>query len=127
MSEPAVMLAMAEWLIAQGAPEVRIHPDGMHMKGFDIPAWLAGRGYTRMTATGRGQTSGAFRRGDQSLIVHSRPGLGDVIATLDGIDVEIEAKGGCLNTRHPGQLSRLRGACTRRSASSSPHHGPRRA
>ena len=112
------MLAMAEWLFDQGSPDVRIHPDGMHMKGFDIPAWLAGRGFTRMTATGRGQTSGTFRRGDQTLIVHSQPGLGDVVATLDGVEVEIEAKGGCINTRHPGQLSRLRKAFTRPSASS---------
>jgi len=102
------MLAMAEWFFAQGAPKVRIHPDGMHMKGFDIPAWLASRGFTRMTATGRGQTSGSFRRGDQTLIVHSQPGLGDVVATLDGFALEVEAKGGRLNTRHAGQLSRLR-------------------
>jgi hypothetical protein len=80
----------------------------MHMKGFDIPSWLTGRGFTRATVTGRGQTSGTFRRGDQTLIVHSQPGLGDVVATLNGVEVEIEAKGGCINTRHPGQLSRLR-------------------
>ena len=78
------------------------------MKGFDIPASLAGRGFTRMSTTGRGQTSGAFRRGDLTLTVHSQPGLGDVVCTLHGIEVEIEAKGGCINTRHPGQLSRLR-------------------
>jgi hypothetical protein len=99
---------MAEWLFGQGAPEVRIHPDGMHMKGFDIPLWLAGRGFIRETATGRGQSSGTFRRGGHTLVVHSQPGLGDVVATLDGTEVEIEAKGGCINTRHPGQLSRLR-------------------
>jgi hypothetical protein len=69
---------------------------------------LAGRGFTRTTATGRGQTGGTFRRGDQTLIVHAQPGLGDVVATLNGVEVEIEAKGGCINTRHSGQLSRLR-------------------
>ena len=59
------MLAMAEWLFGQGAAEVRIHPDGMHMKCFNIPAWLVGRGFARESATGRGQTSGTFRRGGQ--------------------------------------------------------------
>ncbi len=82
--------------------------DGMHMQGFDIPGWLASRGFNRITTTGRTQTSGTFRRNDQTLIVHARPGLGDIVTNLNGVRVEIEAKGGCLNTRHPGQLSRLR-------------------
>jgi hypothetical protein len=102
------VLAMAEWLFCQGASTVRINPDGMHTKGFDIPNWLAVEATPRLTATGRGQTSGTFRRGEKILIVHSQPGLGDVVATLGGAEVEIETKGGCINTRHPGQLSRLR-------------------
>jgi hypothetical protein len=106
--EPAVMLAIADWLFEQDAPEVRIYPDGMHMKSFDIPAWLVGHGFTRMTTTGRGQISGTFRRGDQALIVHSQPGRGDVVGTLNGVTVQIETKGGCINTRHPGQVSSLR-------------------
>lgn len=108
LSEAAVMLAMAQWLFGQGATEVRIHPDGMHMKGFDIPAWLTSQGFMRMTATGKGQIGGTFHRRNQSLVVHSQPGLGEVVATLSGVDIEIEAKGGCINTRHPGQLSKLR-------------------
>lgn len=108
MYEAAVMLAMAEWLFGKGATEVWMHPDGMHMKGFDIPAWLAGHGFTRTSTTGRGQTSGTFRRHGQTLTVHSQPGHGDVVGTLHGVTVEIETKGGCINTRHPGQRSRLR-------------------
>jgi hypothetical protein len=80
----------------------------MHMMGFDIPGWVASRGFSRTATTGRTQTSGTFRRNDQTLIVHSRPGLGDIVCQLNGVRVEIEAKGGCLNTRHAGQLSRLR-------------------
>ncbi len=34
------MLAMAEWIFEQGATDVEIHPDGMHLKGFDIRGWL---------------------------------------------------------------------------------------
>jgi hypothetical protein len=108
MSEAAVMLAVAKWLFGLGATEVAIHPDGMHMKGFDIPGWLTSAGFERTSTTGVRAVSGAFKRGNHRLTVHSRPGLGDVIAQLDGIHVEVEAKGGCINSRHPGQLSRLR-------------------
>jgi hypothetical protein len=30
LTEPAIMLAMAHWLIDHGATEVEIHPDGIH-------------------------------------------------------------------------------------------------
>lgn len=108
LTEAAVMLAMAEWFFGQGAKEVFIHPDGLHMAGFDILGWLTSRGFTRIATTGRTQTSGRFQRNDQTIIVHSRPGLGDIVTQLNGVRVEVEAKGGCLNTRHAGQLSRLR-------------------
>ena len=108
MSEAAVMLVMAEWLFRQGAAEVSVHPDGMHMKDFDIPGWLAAAGFERVSTTGTRGQSGSFRRGSQHLTVHSRPGLGDVIGCLDGVQIEIEAKGGCINSKHPGRLSRLR-------------------
>jgi hypothetical protein len=108
MSEAAVMLAMAEWLFAQGATHASMHPDGMHMKGFDIPGWLRSVGFERESTTGMRGQSGSFRRGSNTLTVHSQPGLGDVIAVVDGVQVEVEAKGGCINSTHPGRLSRLR-------------------
>lgn len=108
MGEAAVMLAMAEWLFLQGATEVSIHPDGMHMKDFDIPGWLASAGFHRVSTTGSRGQSGSFMRGSHELTVHSRPGLGDIIAWIEGAQIEIEAKGGCVNSKHPGQLSRLR-------------------
>ena len=37
-----------------------------------------------------------------------RSGLGDVVAEVEGVRVLVEAKGGCINSRNPGQLSRLR-------------------
>lgn len=108
MTEAAVMLAMAEWLFSLGAADVAMHPDGMHMKGFDIPLALTSAGFLRTSTTGSRGVSGSFRRGHQQLMVHSQPGLGDIIAEVNGVHIEVEAKGGCVNSRHPGQVSRLR-------------------
>jgi len=108
MPEAAVMLAVAEWLFSRGATEVRAHPDGLHMKDFDMPGWLEGRGFRRVSTTGKRGVSGTFERGSQQITIHSKPGLGDVVATLDGVEVEVETKGGVINSRHPGRLSRLR-------------------
>ncbi|MFQ8433990.1 hypothetical protein [Amaricoccus sp. W119] len=108
LTEGAVMLAMSEWLFGQGASEVRVHPDGTHMAGFDMPAFLSSRGFVRTSATGKREISWVFKRGDQTLTVHARSGLGDLVTTIGGATVEVEAKGGCINTKHAGQLSRLR-------------------
>ena len=108
LSEGAVMLAVASWLFDQGAEEVCVHPDGQHMKAFDMPGWLEAKGFSRVTTTGSRGLSGEFRRGAQCLTLQAKPGHGDVVTRLDGVEIEIETKGGCINTRHPGQLSRLR-------------------
>lgn len=42
------------------------------------------------------------------LEVHVKPGQGDIVATIDGQPVIAECKGGIVNTRHAGQVSRLR-------------------
>ena len=102
------MLAMAEWLFDQGAGEVAIHPDGMHLKDFDLPALLRRRGFDHAEPAGRTAAGGLWRRRNQTLTVYSRPGRGDVVGAVDGESIEIEAKGGIVNTRHPGQTSRLR-------------------
>ena len=36
LSEAGVMLAVAEWMFGLGAEAVEIHPDGMHVKQFDM-------------------------------------------------------------------------------------------
>ena len=62
----------------------------------------------------RGSTSygGEYTRGDQTLTIRLKPGLGDVIAELDGRKLVAECKGGVINSNHAGQLSRLRcGLC----------------
>lgn len=102
------MLAMAEWMFGLGARLVTIHPDGMHLKGFDIQGWLQDQGYLKIQSTGRTVHGGDYGREGRLLRVYPRPGLGDVVCEIDGQRIEVEAKGGCINTRHSGQLSRLR-------------------
>jgi hypothetical protein len=47
-----------------------------------------------------------------SIIVNPSPGRGDVAADIAGRSFVAECKGGVINTRHPGQVSRLRrGLC----------------
>jgi hypothetical protein len=108
LTEMAVMLAVGEWLFKSGAREVTIHPDGMHLHGFDVPSWCVNRQFEQTAARGTTNVGGTYRRGQETLILYPRPGLGDVTATLNGVPVEVETKGGCINTTHSGQISRLR-------------------
>jgi hypothetical protein len=49
--EAAVMLAYAMHLVALGAKEVDIHPDGMHAKAHDIEAWFGAAGFVRKSGS----------------------------------------------------------------------------
>lgn len=108
MSEAAVMLAFAMHLFTKGAGQVSIHPDGEHGKRFEIQAWLATHGFIWREGWGTTSYAGRYLNGNLVLEVHVKPGHGDVVATIDGQTVVAECKGGIVNTRHPGQLSRLR-------------------
>ncbi len=111
--EGAVMLAYAMHLLeTEPVREIRIHPDGQHATQFDFPGWLAKRGFERVEH-GRTAFGGTYRHTDgRSIIVHSRPGIGDVVADADGVTIEAECKGGAIETRHRGRLSRLdKGLC----------------
>ena len=108
LSEPAVMLAVAQWMFELGAARVCIHPDGMHTRQFDIARWLQGEGFRKRKSEGRTQHAGVWVRDDRTLEVHFHPGKGDVVADVDGERILVEAKGGCINSRHPGLLSQLR-------------------
>ena len=92
--EGAVMVAYAMHLLrTQGAQHVRIHPDGEHGKQFDFSGWLE-------------------RRQFQKVSVNPRSGLGDVVADIGDHVISAECKGGIINTRHSGQVSRLyKGLC----------------
>jgi hypothetical protein len=56
----------------------------------------------------------ALRRiaASRRVIIHPRSGVSDVTADADGMTIEAECKGGAIETRHPGRLSRLdKGLC----------------
>ena len=108
LTEAAVMLAVAQWLFASGAGAVQVHPDGVHAKHFDMRGWLENAGFEKVSAKGTTREAGRYTRNRQCLLVDFRPGRGDVVASVDGRRVVVEAKGGCINTRHPGQVSKLR-------------------
>jgi hypothetical protein len=112
--EGAVMLAYAMHLLgAQGARDVRIHPDGEHGKQFDFAAWLGRRDFTKISSHGSATYGRVYRNpAGQTITVHPKAGLGDVVAEVGNHIIPAECKGGIINTRHPGQVSRLyRGLC----------------
>ena len=112
--EGAVMLAYAMHLIrTQGAWDVRIHPDGEHGKQFDFTARLGRRDFAKVSSLGSTSYGGVYRNpAGQTITVHPKSGLGDVVAEVGNHVILAECKGGIINTRHPGQVSRLyRGLC----------------
>ena len=112
--EGAVMVAYAMHLLTnEESNEVLIHPDGEHGKQFDFANWLAGRGFAKVSETGRTAYAGTYvDSAGRTIIIHPKSGLGDVVARVGGTTVMAECKGGVLNTRHPGQRSRLnKGLC----------------
>ncbi len=114
LTEAAVMLAYGLHLLAT-VPElktVELHPDGEHGKRFEIAKWLSGQGFIMMEPQGTTSYCGLYVCGQQSIIVTSVPGKGDVVAKAQGGTIIAECKGGIVNTRHAGQTSRLRrGLC----------------
>lgn len=116
LTEGAVMLAFAMHLLrtAPGIEAVAIHPDGEHGKRFGFEAWLGKHGFTKISDTGKTSYGGLYRSAaGTTLTVHPASGLGDVVAKCaNGVTYVVECKGGIVNTRHPGQVSRLRkGLC----------------
>src|SRR5260221_7178481 len=112
--EGAVMVAYAMHLLrTEPTKVVRIHPDGEHGKQFDFAAWLGRQGFSMVSSTGRTTYGGAYTDSEgRTIIVHPKSGLGDVVAELGNQSVSAECKGGIINTRHPGQVSRLyKGLC----------------
>ena len=112
--EGAVMLAYAMHLLrAKGARNVRIHPDGEHGKQFDFATWLGRRDFTKISSLGSTTYGGVYRNpANQTITIHPKSGLGDVVAEVGEHIISAECKGGIINTRHAGQVSRLyRGLC----------------
>jgi len=112
--EGAVMVAYAMHLLhTQSAKEIRIHPDGEHGKQFDFSGWLRRRGFSMISSTGTTTYGGKYADDEgRTIIVNPKSGLGDVVAEIGRGIVSAECKGGIINTRHSGQVSRLyRGLC----------------
>lgn len=106
------MIAFGVHLLESGAMTVELHPDGEHAKKYDIRGTLEALGFHLVTAYGRTNYGGTYRRGHQIVSVTIKPGFGDVVADVGKRHILAECKGGIVNTRHPGQLSRLRrGIC----------------
>jgi len=95
-----------------GLQAVELHPDGEHAKRFEMAQWLATRGFVRQAGRSNTAFCGTYVNGDKCIVVSSIPGIGDVVATTRTGSIIAECKGGIVNTRHPGQVSRLRkGLC----------------
>ena len=107
-SELAMMLAVAEWLFSEGASKVCIHPAGTHLKQFDAAKWLKSEGFIKISPLGRTRLGGEYRREGQTLVIYPCSGLGDVVARINGGDVKVETKGGLINSKYAGQVSKLR-------------------
>lgn len=112
--EGAVMVAYAMHLLtSEDADEVRIHPDGEHGKQFDFAGWFARRGFAKVSEAGQTAYGGTYADSEgRTVVILPKSGLGDVVAKVGGTTIMAECKGGILNTRHPGQKSRLsKGLC----------------
>lgn len=112
--EGAVMLAYAMHLLRTAdVTHVRIHPDGEHGKQFDFAGWLSRREFAKVSSLGGTPYGGVYRNtAGQTITIHPKSGLGDIVAEAGGRSISAECKGGIINTRHPGQVSRLyRGLC----------------
>ena len=112
--EGAVMIAYAMHLLRmEGAQHVRIHPDGEHGKQFDFSGWLESRQFRKISVIGTTAYGGAYENSaGQTITVNPRSGLGDVVAEVGGHIISAECKGGIINTKHSGQVSRLyKGLC----------------
>jgi len=112
--EGAVMVAYAMHLLrTQPTSEVRIHPDGEHGKQFDFAGWLSRHGFGMISSIGTTAYGGAYQDAQgRVIVVNPKSGVGDVVADIGGVTLSAECKGGIINTRHPGQVSRLyKGLC----------------
>jgi hypothetical protein len=103
--EGAVIVAYAMHLLrAEGAHEVRIHPDGEHGKQSDFEGWLGRRDFTRISSLGSTAYGGVYRnRLGQTITVHPKSGLGDVVADLGYGVISAECKGGHPSAGEPSR------------------------
>ena len=115
MPEAEVALRLAEFILslpASGAM-ASVAIDGTSIKVgdgvvFDIGRFMAATGWqpVKEAQAGRNAWTGAYRRGDKTIRVHSRLGEGGVVATIDGRRIIAKCSKGPL-ARKPGHSERL--------------------
>ena len=112
-TEAAILIAFAMHLFdKEAAKSVTINPDGEHTKRHEMATTLARNGFAKVSSSGSTLVGGLYQRGDQYLTLSFRSGQGDVSANINGRILIAECKGGVINTKHAGQVSRLRkGLC----------------
>ena len=112
-TEAAILIAFAMHLFDnEAAKRVTINPDGEHAKRHEMVSTLARNGFAKISSSGSTPAGGVYQRGDQYLTLSFRSGQGDVSADINGRLLIAECKGGVINTKHAGQVSRLRkGLC----------------
>jgi len=87
---------------------VRIHPDDEHGKQFEFSGWLARRGFSKASSSGKTTYAGDCTDvEDRMITINPKSGLGDVVAGIGDRVILAECKGAIINTLHPGQRSRL--------------------
>jgi hypothetical protein len=115
LSEGAVMVAFAMHLLrtVPKLKRVAIHPDGEHGKRFDFRKWFKAHDFEMTGPMGTTSYGGTYTSASgETVTINPTSGRGDVVAELGEASFVAECKGGVINTRHPGQQSRLRkGLC----------------
>jgi hypothetical protein len=110
MPETEVALRLAAFILSlpNSGAMASVAIDGASIKVgdaviFDIGRFMAATGWKQIKEpqVGRNAWTGAYRRSDKTIRVHSRPGEGDVVATVDGRRIVAECKKGPL-LRKPG-------------------------
>ena len=79
----------------------------MHVRDFDVAGWLHANDFNKISSVGKTRHGGVYECVDRNVEVRFQPGYGDVVAQVGTEHVVVEAKGGCLNSRHPGLKSKL--------------------
>jgi len=110
MPEAEVALRLAEFILSRpgSGAMASLAIDGTSIKVgdaivFDIGRFMAGMGWEQIKEpqVGRNAWTGAYRRGDKTIRVHSRPGEGHVVAQINGRRIIAECQKGPL-ARRPG-------------------------
>jgi hypothetical protein len=108
LSEAAVMIAFAMYLLHGNDEinEVFIHPDGEHKKKFAFDKWFENNNFSILQTTKSSAIT--YERSAMRIMLHYKPGIGDVRVTSETKNIIAECKGGVINSTHSGHTSRLR-------------------